>query len=110
MALKVDADALRIYAAKLTEALAQVEAAESYVNTNGNFSANESGLIGYIIPHHRTYLDALNRMLTHLASIADASGNNMQQMAASYERTDKRSAEAIDASYPEVARTPAGTW
>ncbi len=106
MTLRFDPQAVRTYAARLSEALAYVEAAKGYVKANGNFSTNESGLIGYIFPHHRSYMDALNQMLAHLAKITDASESSMQGIAGTYERTDKRSAQAVDASYPAVVRPP----
>jgi uncharacterized protein YukE len=106
MTFKVHPDALRAYADRLAEALHQIESAETYVNDNGGFSVDESGLIGYLVPAHRSYVDALNKMLGHLAAITDTSEASMRQIAASYEHTDRRSAATVDASYPEVARPP----
>jgi VCBS repeat-containing protein len=104
MTLKVEPEALRAYAVRLAAARSYAETARNYVNGYGNFSAHETGLIGYLVPHHRTYMDALTKMLDHLASIADASDGSMRAIAKTYEGTDQRSAESIDASYPVVAR------
>jgi hypothetical protein len=107
MTLSVDTAAVRAFAAKLREALAYAEAGQRYVNANGNFGVSESGLIGYIVPQHRAYMDALNNMLSHLERITDASETSMVNIARTYEHTDKHSAQAMDASYPEVTRPPA---
>ena len=104
MTLRVDPQALRAYAARLSEALAHAEAGRQYVNANGSFTAQETGLIGYLIPHHHAYVDALNRMLNHIAKVTDASEQAMNGIARAYERTDKRSAQELDAGYPAVAR------
>jgi len=107
MTLKVDPAAIRVFAVKLSEVLAHAEAGQRYVNANGNFSMSESGLIGYIVPQHRAYMEALNKMLSHLERITDASEASMVNIARLYEHTDKHSAQAIDAGYPIVARPPA---
>jgi len=94
------------FAPRPAEALAHAEAGKRYVIGNGTFTAHEAGLIGYLIPHHRAYVEALTRMLDHIAKIVDASEQSMNGIATSYERTDKRSAEEVDASYPAVVRPP----
>ena len=104
MTLKVDPQVLRAYAERLSQALAHAEKAKTYVNAHGTFTAHETGLIGYIIPHHHSYVDALNQMLAHIAKVTDASEQSMKDIAGTYEHTDKGAAQAIDASYPETAR------
>ncbi|MEV6487085.1 type VII secretion target [Actinoplanes sp. NPDC051633] len=106
MTFEVDPEALRAYASRLQTMREYATTARSYVNSNGTFSAQETGLIGYLIPHHRTYMDALTEMLTHLAEVADASDGSMRAIAASYERSDTDAAARVDASYPVVARPP----
>jgi len=104
MTLKVDPAALRTYAARLSEALAQAEAAGRYVKVHGGFTAHETGLIGYLVPYHHSYVEALGNMLAQIARIADASEQSMKGIAGSYEAVDNRSAEAVDASYPVTVR------
>jgi len=104
MTLKVDPEALRAYAARLSEALASAEAAERYVKAHGMFSFHQTGLIGYFAPYHHSYVEALGVMLAQIARVADASEQSMKGIAGSYEEADSRSAEAVDDSYPVTAR------
>jgi hypothetical protein len=104
MTLKVEPTALRAYSSKLSALTDAAETARRYVNDYGNLSLNEGGLLGYIVGSHRSYVEALNQMLEHLAKVADASAGSMKELGDNYDRTDMRSAEAIDATYPETVR------
>jgi hypothetical protein len=104
MTLKVDPAALRVYSRKLSALTEAADTARRYVNNNANLSLTEGGLLGYIVGSHRSYVDALNRMLDHLARVTDASSDSMNEIGDTYDRTDKHSAEELDATYPETVR------
>jgi hypothetical protein len=95
MTLHVAPRALCAYAANLSEDLAYVEAIKTYVDSDGNFGTDESGLIGYIFPQRRSYIDALNQMLAHITKVTVASENVMKGIAATCEHTEKRAAQTV---------------
>ena len=105
MTLEVDSAALRAYSRKLAELMEAAETARRYVNNNANLKLTEGGLLGYIVGSHRSYVDALNQMLDHLARVTDASADSLREIGDTYDRTDKHSAEKLDATYPEIVRT-----
>jgi hypothetical protein len=102
LTLKVDPTALRVYSLKLSALMVAADTARRYVNNNGNLSLNEGGLLGYIVGSHRSYVEALNQMLEHLVRVTDASADSLTEIGDTYDRTDKHSAEALDATYPET--------
>lgn len=104
MTLQVDPAALREYSRKLSTLMEAADTARRYVNDNANLKLTEGGLLGHIVGSHRSYVDALNQMLDHLARVTDASADSMKAIDDTYDRTDTRSAEELDATYPEIVR------
>lgn len=109
MTFKVEPAALRTYATQLMEAKAAAEAAKSYVDKWGTFSAHEKGLLGMIWPNHQHYVAQLDAMLQHLRDLIDASGTALNREADHYQHTDLRAETQIDASYPAVPRPSIST-
>ncbi len=106
MSFAVYPPALRVYASQLAEAHQAAEAARRYVNRYGTFSTHEAGLIGIALSQHWHLVAALDRLLTHLGDVIDASSRAMTEVAAHYERADLRAEATADAAYPSVSRPP----
>ena len=54
---------------------------------------------------HDGFMAELNEVLQKVSKILDASSSNLTAAARQYERTDRKSAAEIDASYP-IAQRP----
>lgn len=109
MSFRVEPQALRTYAGQLADGQQVADAAGRYVHRYGDFSFHEKGLIGFVAPGHRHLMAALDHMLSHLNDLADGSSQALTGVAADYEHTDRRTAAAIDATYPAVPRPSPST-
>jgi uncharacterized protein YukE len=104
MALKVDPEALRIYATHLVGLQQAAQRAKQYVNKYGTLDIHSQGLIGKAFPFHDDYVRDLNAMLDRLSSLLGSSGDALRNLAGNYERTDANSAAAIDAGLTPASR------
>ncbi len=104
MELNVDPAAFRIYATHLTSLQQAAQRAKEYVNKYGSLDIHSQGLIAKAIGFHDDYVKDLNTMLDHLSTLLGSSSNALKKSAANYERTDAKSAAAIDAALPSAAR------
>lgn len=59
-------------------------------------------LLNIVVPTHEAAIDATNRVLKHLASIASESDSSLNEIANYYRRTERSVAARVDATYPEV--------
>jgi hypothetical protein len=108
MSFAVDPPALRTFARQLADAHEVAETAKRYVYRHGTFSMHEGGLMGPAGPVASEPAHGLDQLLTHLDTLADASSQAMNDMAAHYERTDLRVEATVDAAYPSVPRPAIG--
>jgi hypothetical protein len=105
MSFHVQPDALRTYAGQIGDAKRVADAANTYVKQNGSFSFHQQGLIGWLAPGHDNLMGDLDRMLTHLGELGDTSRAALTQTADHYQHSDRNAEAALDATYPEVARS-----
>jgi hypothetical protein len=108
MNFAVDPTALHTYARQLTDAHEVAQVAKRYVVKHGTFTHHEKGLIGLVPFAHDRLMADLDRLLTHLSDLAQASSQAMDGMATRYEHTDLKAAASIDATYPAVPRPQIG--
>jgi hypothetical protein len=100
MTLRVEPAALRVYARQLDEARKAAETALSYVHKWGDFGMAAKGLIGRARDGHQHFVDELDSMLKHLATLTDSSDVALTNEAGYYEQTDQNSAARFDAVLP----------
>jgi hypothetical protein len=104
MSFKVEPPALRTYASQLSEVERVAEDAQRYVSSYGTFNFHESGIIGYAAPGHRKLMANLEKLLKRLNELGTGSQKALRTTADVYQRTDHKSAAAIDATYPPVVQ------
>jgi hypothetical protein len=111
MTFRVEPESVDLYSRQLAELAQAVEAARSYANKWGTFSAHGKGILGMLHGKHGSFMTELNEVLERLSRTADASSMNLSASARYFERTDHQSATELDDSYPSVQRpiTTAGS-
>jgi hypothetical protein len=105
MSFTVNASAIIGFAASLQETYDDAIMSRNYVHEYGDFSFNETGLIGVLSGRHATWVAHLDGMLTHLMLVASESDRTLLQVAHGYETTDEQTAARLDATYVAVPRT-----
>jgi hypothetical protein len=106
MTFEVEPPVLRVYAQELASSRRAAEIAKGYINSLGSLSFHQRGLIGYLSPGHHDLMGQLNRMLGHLIALTDESDHALKQLAGEYEKTDRRAAAQLDATYPTILAAP----
>jgi uncharacterized protein YukE len=100
----VHPSALRIAAAQLDNDAATAQFATRYIARHSAAGWHGQGAINSFIGAHQDFVASLDRRLKHLADLLETSSKELVKVAMLYERTDTKSAAAMDATYPPVAR------
>jgi len=98
----VEPAALDRLAADLDAQADTAQRARAYVARHGAFSIHESGLVGYFLSPHQSYLDSLLRRIGHLEDLLRESAAEVRRSARYYQGTDAAAAARFDKVLPGV--------
>ncbi len=104
MTFSVEPDDMRTYAARLLDLSGDAVEGSGYAHRYGDLGVATGGIFGAVLGSHSEFMTRLDEMFTQLQKLTEGNHRSLNQIAEEYESVDRRSASAIDASYPMTQR------